>query len=133
MVRVIDFPFPLPSYLRILRSKQPIVFRPLSSMEAEFGEHITPARAIKQILDSYPFSVGLFRELLQNSDDARATEQVCISNALLIHRWLNLVSRSSCSTTVDMVMTISSTRTWPSAKAQRYLHTMTLYLRTRTG
>jgi hypothetical protein len=50
-------------------------------MEAEFGEHITPARAIKQILDSYPFSVGLFRELLQNSDDARATEQVCSQDA----------------------------------------------------
>jgi hypothetical protein len=31
---------------------------------------------LRSILDSYPFSIGLFRELLQNSDDAGATEQV---------------------------------------------------------
>jgi hypothetical protein len=46
-------------------------------MAESFGEVITPASSIKQILGSYPFSVGLFRELLQNSDDARATVQVC--------------------------------------------------------
>jgi hypothetical protein len=50
---------------------------PLSqAMGDSFGERITPAGAIKQILGSYPFSVGLFRELLQNSDDARASTQV---------------------------------------------------------
>lgn len=42
----------------------------------DFGEKILPIDSIKGILASYPFSLGLFRELLQNSDDAGATEQV---------------------------------------------------------
>ena len=42
------------------------------------GERISPTAAIASILNSYPFSVGLFRELLQNSDDAKATKQVTI-------------------------------------------------------
>jgi hypothetical protein len=42
------------------------------------GERIKPTAAIAAILNSYPFSVGLFRELLQNSDDALASEQVRI-------------------------------------------------------
>lgn len=41
-----------------------------------FGENVDPTAAIRAILDNYPFSVGLFREFLQNSDDARATKQV---------------------------------------------------------
>lgn len=41
-----------------------------------FGETIDPKAAIKSILTAYPFSVGLLRELLQNSDDAKATKQV---------------------------------------------------------
>jgi hypothetical protein len=65
----------------LTRSQRPVsVCAPLQAlslaMSESFGENITPARAIRQILDSYPFSVGLFRELLQNSDDAKATRQV---------------------------------------------------------
>lgn len=41
-----------------------------------FGEKIRPIDSIKGILAAYPFSIGLFRELLQNSDDAGATVQV---------------------------------------------------------
>jgi hypothetical protein len=48
------------------------------------GEQIKPTAAIASILDSYPFSVGLFRELLQNSDDAKATKQVCIMDSIRI-------------------------------------------------
>jgi hypothetical protein len=48
----------------------------IAAMSDSFGESITPAHAIRNILDSYPFSVGLFRELLQNSDDAKASKQV---------------------------------------------------------
>jgi hypothetical protein len=40
------------------------------------GERIAPTAAIAAILNSYPFSAGLFRELLQNSDDAGASQQV---------------------------------------------------------
>lgn len=44
------------------------------------GETINATDAIAQILKLYPFGVGLLRELLQNSDDARATKQVnCLS------------------------------------------------------
>jgi len=42
----------------------------------DFGEHAAPTDAIAAILATYAFSVGVFRELLQNSDDARATKQV---------------------------------------------------------
>jgi len=45
----------------------------------EFGERISPTAAIASILSAYPFSVGLLRELLQNSDDAKASKQVCAS------------------------------------------------------
>ncbi|KAJ7280333.1 hypothetical protein C8J57DRAFT_1175059 [Mycena rebaudengoi] len=41
-----------------------------------FGEYSLPTDTLAAILGAYPFSVGLFRELLQNSDDARATKQV---------------------------------------------------------
>ncbi|KAI0071115.1 hypothetical protein K474DRAFT_669456 [Panus rudis PR-1116 ss-1] len=47
-----------------------------------FGESIAPTAAISAILGSYPFSCGLLREILQNSDDAKATKQVF----LLDHR-----------------------------------------------
>lgn len=42
----------------------------------EFGQRVRPTAAIRNILDTYPFGVGILRELLQNSDDARATRQV---------------------------------------------------------
>ncbi|KAK7036693.1 hypothetical protein VNI00_011358 [Paramarasmius palmivorus] len=41
-----------------------------------FGEVFKTTDNIKAILDAYPFSVGIFREILQNSDDARATKQI---------------------------------------------------------
>ncbi|KAG7085715.1 hypothetical protein E1B28_003259 [Marasmius oreades] len=40
-----------------------------------FKETFDPTDNIKAILDAYPFSIGLFREILQNSDDAQATKQ----------------------------------------------------------
>jgi sacsin len=45
-------------------------------MAEGFGENVAPTAAIRAILGSYPFSIGLLREILQNSDDARATKQV---------------------------------------------------------
>lgn len=42
----------------------------------DFGEKLSPTAAIASILSAYPFSVGLLRELLQNSDDAKASKQV---------------------------------------------------------
>ncbi|KXN87239.1 Sacsin [Leucoagaricus sp. SymC.cos] len=47
-------------------------------MAEGFGETVAPTAAIKSILQSYPFSIGLLREILQNSDDARAKKQVFI-------------------------------------------------------
>ncbi|KAJ7471857.1 hypothetical protein FB451DRAFT_1251196 [Mycena latifolia] len=41
-----------------------------------FGEYSLPTDTLAAILGSYPFSVGLFRELLQNSDDAKASKQI---------------------------------------------------------
>lgn len=42
-----------------------------------FGEVVSPTDTIAAILGSYPFSIGLLRELIQNSDDAKACKQVC--------------------------------------------------------
>ncbi|KIM76676.1 hypothetical protein PILCRDRAFT_12560 [Piloderma croceum F 1598] len=44
----------------------------------DFGEKLSPTVAISSILSSYPFSVGLLRELLQNSDDAKASKQIFV-------------------------------------------------------
>ncbi|KAF7971558.1 hypothetical protein HWV62_20792 [Athelia sp. TMB] len=41
-----------------------------------FGERSSPTAAIAAILSAYPCSVGLLREFLQNSDDAKASTQV---------------------------------------------------------
>ncbi|KAJ6617959.1 hypothetical protein B0H10DRAFT_1947944 [Mycena sp. CBHHK59/15] len=43
-----------------------------------FGEYSLPTDTLAAILGAYPFSIGLFRELLQNSDDARASTQVFV-------------------------------------------------------
>jgi len=63
-----------------------------------FGENISPTAAIASILSAYPFSVGLLRELLQNSDDAKASKQVCsrIFRLLGYNRW-RWPTRYSCS------------------------------------
>jgi hypothetical protein len=47
------------------------------TMNSGFGESVSPVAAIQAILHDYPFSASILRELLQNSDDARATNQVC--------------------------------------------------------
>lgn len=41
-----------------------------------YAEQVSVLGVIKNILHNYPFSVGVYRELLQNTDDARAQEQV---------------------------------------------------------
>ena len=46
------------------------------AMNDSFGETVSPVAAIRAILHDYPFSASILRELLQNSDDARATKQV---------------------------------------------------------
>ncbi|KAJ7034674.1 hypothetical protein C8F04DRAFT_1100594 [Mycena alexandri] len=43
-----------------------------------FGEYSLPTDTLAAILSAYPFSVGLLREILQNSDDARASKQVFV-------------------------------------------------------
>jgi len=47
-------------------------------MEQPYGEYVVPMDAIRDILRGYPFSIGLMREILQNSDDANAQRQVRI-------------------------------------------------------
>jgi hypothetical protein len=49
-----------------------------------FGERIPRTLGIKSILDSYTFGNGNLRELLQNSDDAGATKQVCDIQDILV-------------------------------------------------
>ncbi|KAJ7172036.1 hypothetical protein C8R46DRAFT_1190033 [Mycena filopes] len=47
-------------------------------MPKSFRERVDVTSTIRSILDSYPLGNGILRELLQNSDDAGATEQTFI-------------------------------------------------------
>ncbi|KAF8318358.1 hypothetical protein F5887DRAFT_928554, partial [Amanita rubescens] len=47
-------------------------------MSCNFGESVSPVAAIQAILHDYPFSASILRELLQNSDDAKATKQIFV-------------------------------------------------------
>ncbi|KAJ7024298.1 hypothetical protein C8F04DRAFT_1239748 [Mycena alexandri] len=47
-------------------------------MPKSFRERVDVTSIIRSILDSYPLGNGILRELLQNSDDAAATEQTFI-------------------------------------------------------
>ncbi|KAJ7685605.1 hypothetical protein DFH06DRAFT_1075137 [Mycena polygramma] len=53
-------------------------------MPQSFRETVDVTSIIRSILDSYPLGNGILRELLQNSDDASATEQIFILD-LRIH------------------------------------------------
>ena len=44
----------------------------------EFGQHEPLTQRLKNILDEYVETVGIFKELLQNADDAQATEVVFV-------------------------------------------------------
>jgi hypothetical protein len=44
-----------------------------------FGQKIATLDAIKAILADYPLGTSLFREFIQNSDDAEASKQVSVS------------------------------------------------------
>ena len=59
-------------------------------MSDSFREQVDIKATIRGILAGYPFSVGLFRELLQNADDAGATKQVSHC------RLLDVISKRNC-------------------------------------
>jgi hypothetical protein len=50
-------------------------------MAKAFGETVATTDAIRAILGSYPFSIGLLRELISNSDDAKASKQVGLAGS----------------------------------------------------
>lgn len=45
-------------------------------MEENYEQSTSAIGSLRSILQNYPFSVGILRELLQNSDDAGASKQV---------------------------------------------------------
>jgi hypothetical protein len=52
-------------------------------MEENYEQRTSAIGSLRSILQSYPFSVGIFREILQNSDDAGASKQVCVISSIL--------------------------------------------------
>ncbi len=60
--------------------KRNVSWQATYTMSRNFGESVSPVAAIQAILHDYPFSASILRELLQNSDDAKATKQVCASS-----------------------------------------------------
>jgi len=61
-------------------------------MEESYGEYVAPTDAIRDILRAYPLSIGLLREIIQNSDDAKAQKQVHIFPLDLILAVAHLMS-----------------------------------------
>ena len=55
-----------------------VVARGVVGMTEPFAQVADPADSIRAILAQYPQGTVIFRELLQNSDDAGATEQVTL-------------------------------------------------------
>ncbi|TFK17335.1 hypothetical protein FA15DRAFT_661518, partial [Coprinopsis marcescibilis] len=51
-----------------------------------FRETVSVVGSIRSILDNYPYCVGLWREILQNSDDAKAVKQVFVDLGFEITR-----------------------------------------------
>jgi len=45
-------------------------------MEEGYEQHTSAISSLRSILQNYLFSVGILREILQNSDDAGASKQV---------------------------------------------------------
>lgn len=95
---------PEQKHLSPLHSRNPSTMAP-----EDFGQRVRPTAAIRNILDSYPLSVGILRELLQNSDDARATKQVRITVAFNCGKVIHLLVcfRFSFSTVVHILTTES--------------------------
>ncbi|KAI0919873.1 hypothetical protein AcV5_001825 [Taiwanofungus camphoratus] len=66
-----------------------------------FGEKVDLTAILQSILERYPLGVGLFREIIQNSDDAKATKQVFVldhrthSKNELIHENLGVLQGPS--------------------------------------
>ena len=48
-------------------------------IEEEYAQRASAVSSLRAILEAYPLSIGIFRELLQNSDDAGASKQVVIN------------------------------------------------------
>ncbi|KZT01862.1 uncharacterized protein LAESUDRAFT_815637 [Laetiporus sulphureus 93-53] len=58
-----------------------------------FGEVVDLTAHIESILKRYPFSIGIFRELLQNSDDAEAKKQVFLLDNR-VHRHDSIIEQT---------------------------------------
>ncbi|KAF9035263.1 hypothetical protein BJ165DRAFT_1511055 [Panaeolus papilionaceus] len=47
-------------------------------MATDFAQRANPVSILRSILAGYPFSIGLFQEIIQNSEDAGAKEQIFV-------------------------------------------------------
>ncbi|KAK6180312.1 hypothetical protein SNE40_012494 [Patella caerulea] len=64
-----------------VKSKRSHDFESLSSpLFSEFGQHEDLTNRIKRILESYPYDESILKEMLQNADDAGATEVIFIKD-----------------------------------------------------
>lgn len=55
-------------------------------MPTPFVQKANVVNAIKNVLEHYPLVDGPIKELLQNSDDAGATKQVCTPHPIYVLR-----------------------------------------------
>jgi len=54
----------------------------MGSLEEDYAQSASPVSILNAILEGYPLSVGILREILANSDDAGASKQVRLANVL---------------------------------------------------
>ena len=98
---------------------------------SDFGEVVNLTASLSAILRRYPFGIGLFREILQNSDDAKATKQV--GPNLVIARPSNEYRRSSYSIAAPTQDSPSSSQSFNLYKGQLFSLTTILSSRMSTG
>lgn len=60
-------------------------------IDEDYAQRANPISSIKAICDAYPLSIGLFRELLQNSDDAGALTQVGLNFGYILIKILDCI------------------------------------------
>jgi hypothetical protein len=54
-------------------------------VDEDYAQRISPVSSLRAILEAYPLSVGILRELVQNSDDAGASKQVWLVDLNINH------------------------------------------------
>ena len=106
-----------------------------STMPRSTREQVDITALLKGILNGYPGNTAIFREYLQNSDDARATKQACSYTPMFQVLTLNVRRplRSSYSTSSNNPLKVYVIPACAIVKDQQFSRTMMVSYQTVIG